>query len=466
MIQATTLDAYKLLHAGSLALSRAEQAGMRIDIEYCERKKAHLARKINFLKNEFKESDFYKHWKHVYGSATNIGSDPQLAHLLYDIKKLEPLKMTEKGGRGSTDEESLRMLGIPALIDLIDINKLTKLKDTYLDSFVREAIDGFIHPFFNLHLVRTYRSSSDHPNFQNIPKRDVFGRKTTRRAIFPRYGHLLMESDFSGIEVCIGEAYHKDPVMKKYIMDPTTDMHRDMAIQIFFIKNFDKKIPGHKTLRNAAKNGFVFPQFYGDYHVQCAYYLACQWGELTQGRWGPGEGIEVEKGVFLSDLLRSGGVRSYDDFVEHLKDIEKDFWGRRFRIYDKWKNRWWKQYQHDGYFDMLTGFRCSGLMSKKHVCNYPIQGSAFHCCLWSFIRVDQIAREEGWDTRLIGQIHDALVLDVHPDELEHVYWTIKRVAEEELTKAWRWINVPLEIETEICNVDEPWSEKYDYKIAA
>ena len=68
-------------------------------------------------------------------------------------------------------------------------------------------------------------------------------------------------------------------------------------------------------------------------------------------------------------------------------------------------------------------------------------------------------QEEKWDSRIIGQIHDAIILDVHPDELEHVKKVIHRVTCEDLPKAWKWIIVPLEIEIECCPVDKSWAEK-------
>jgi len=105
---------------------------------------------------------------------------------------------------------------------------------------------------------------------------------------------------------------------------------------------------------------------------------------------------------------------------------------------------------------MLTGFTCSGVMKKNEIFNYPIQGTAFHCLLLTFIMLDKVMREEKWDSRLIGQIHDSIVMDVHPDEKEHVESTAHRIVGEELPSKWKWINVPLEIEIDTYGVDQPW----------
>ena len=458
-INPKTEQAYNLLHNGVLALARAERQGIRVDVEYIQKKKLFLTKKIDHLENRFKESNFYKHWAHVTKSP-NINSNAQLGYFLYTTKKLKPVYFTDSG-KGSTDEEALKQLNIPELNQILEIRKLKKVRDTYLDAFEREQVNGYIHPVFNLHLVKTFRSSSDSPNFQNIPIRDTEAMKTCRQAIYPRPGHQLLEVDFSGIEVRIAACYHKDSMMLKYINNPASDMHKDMAEQIFKLK-IDKSISSHKLLRQAAKNGFVFPQFYGDYYKNCAVGLACEWGKLPQTKWKSGQGIELNKS-YLSDHLIEKGVKSFTEFESHIKEIEYDFWTNRFQEYQSWKNRWYNVYKKYGYIDLLTGFHCSGIMSKNDTINYPVQGAAFHCLLWCFIELDRIMIKENWKTRLIGQIHDSILLDVWPDELHKITRIVRRVLCEDLPKAWEWIIVPLDIDMDLCSVDGNWAEKEKYK---
>ncbi|HDY89499.1 MAG TPA: hypothetical protein ENH82_15475 [bacterium] len=455
-----TYEAYKLMHSGILAFARAEQQGIRVDTNYAENKKFHLTRKIDRLQTKLEQTNFYRRWAHITKTKPNINSNPQLAHYLYDVKKLEPARLTDSG-KGSTDEDSLTQLNIPELNDMLEIRKLRKVRDTYLDAFVREQVDGYVHPSFNLQLVRTYRSSSDRPNFQNIPIRDKEAMQACRKALYPRPGHQLLEVDYSGLEVRIIACYSQDPNLIRYTNNLASDIHADMAKQIFKLLNLNKSLPKHKTLRDAAKNGFIFPEFYGDYYKNCAKNLAYKWGELSQGRWKEGQGIKISE-VYLSDHLISKGINSYKQFENHIKDIEEDFKTNRFPDQFRWQNRWWKAYQKCGYIDMKTGFRCSDLMNKKQVSNTPIQGSAFHCLLWSFIRVDEIMREEKWNTRLIGQIHDSIILDVHPSELHHVAKIVRRVTCEELPKAWSWIIVPLSVDMELADVDKSWAEKEEF----
>lgn len=461
-----TEQAYDLLHRGILALSRTEQAGLRVDLEYIVRMKHHLTRKLDRLQKELEQTKFFHKWVATSRRGVNINSNAQLSKYLYGTMKLKPATTT-KTGQGSTNEEALRQLNKPELDMILEMRKLRKVRDTYLSGFEQETVNGYMHPFFNLHLVRSYRSSGSDPNFQNIPMRDRQAMQICRRAIYPRPGHQLLEIDYSSLEVRVSACYHRDPTMLRYIKNTATDMHRDMAKQIFLLDSFDRKIPAHDTLRKATKNGFVFPQFYGDYYEHCAEGL-CQWGELPRTTWKSGQGIEMPGGHsvnwHLADHMRTKGITSYKKFTRHLQEIEDDFWGNRFADYATWKDRWWRAYQKHGYIDMLTGFRCSGVMTRNEVINIPIQGSAFHCLLWAFISVDKVMREEHWKSRLIGQIHDSMLLDVHPEEIKHVTHTVQRITCEDLPKAWDWIIVPLEIEAEVCPVDGAWSEKESYPL--
>ncbi len=456
-----TRAAYQLFHNGTLALARAERSGIRIDIDQVEKEKAKLSRIISKLEERFKNSEFYKGWEKSSEKEINIYSNPQLSEYLYKVKKIKIKKQTATG-EGSTDREALKSLNIPALNDLLEIRKLKKIRDTYLESFLREQVNGYIHPVFNLHLVKTYRSSSNSPNLQNIPAHDEEATRICRKVLFARPDHLLLEVDFKSVEVIISASYNHDSGLIKYLKNPSSDMHTDLAREIFLIDKLDKNIESHKLLRQATKNGFVFPEFYGDYYLNCAENVAYHWCKLPMSIWKQGQGIQIEiegESIFLSDYLISKGIKSFNAFIEHLKRIEENFWNNRFPEFAEWKEQWWRIYQKRGYIDLLTGFRCSGVMRKNDVINYPIQGTAFHCLLWVLIEMDIIIKSEKLDSRIVGQIHDSILFDINPDELEHICLTIKKVACEWLPNTWDWIIVPLSIEMEVTGINESWAEK-------
>ncbi len=455
-------DAYKLFHDGILALGRAERQGIRIDLEYTNRKKNAVSRQIERLEKKFMDTAFFKDWQKNSKKSVNINSDKELGDYLYAIRKIMPKKLTESG-KGSTDEEALMSLGIPELEILIQRSKLMKNRDTYLEGFLREQTDGILHPFFNLHQVVTYRSSSSNPNFQNIPKRDKAVMKLVRDAIYPRKGNQLLEFDFGGIEVAVAACYHKDPNMIKYITDPHSDMHGDMAAQIFKITDFNRGREDHSTLRSAAKNGFVFPQFYGDYYKNNAENICGNWVNLPTGKWKDGIGFQFSDGTYISEHFRKNGIKSMEDFTNYIQEIEKHFWTKRFPDYAKWKDRHVEAYQKNGYATFYTGFSAQGVMSRNDVINYPVQGTAFHLLLWLFIQVDSEIQKRGLQTRLVGQIHDALVLDVYPPELDEIYDIIIHLGTIVIREVFPWILVPLELEAELCEIDGSWATKKKYK---
>lgn len=626
-INPKTKEAYELFMKGILALARAEQQGIRVDMPYVEHKKAFLTKKIDRLEDKFRETGFYKEWKSSTKGELNINSSVQLQNFLYKIKKYEPPKYTktstEENPKGSTDVEALHQLNIPELNLLLERDKLVRLRDVNLDGFAREQVDGYIHPFFNLHLVRTFRScvakgtlvlmflkspkeipieeikegdlvycfnddlnlairkvlwagktghrevirihyfvtekekgyldvtpehlirlidgtyekaqnlnrdygksqesdklpktlscswiedklkpgnhsvtkiewikkivdvydieveeynnffaneicvhnSANSPNFQNIPIHDEESAKICRGALYPRPGHQLMEIDYSGIEFRIMACYNKDKVMLKYIHDPKSDPHGDISKLIFKMEDiFDKKIPSHNVLRQASKNSFIFPELYGSYYKNCASNMCMKWLDLPKGRWKSGMGIELSsfpEPYFLSDYLISKGIKFFDSFVNHLEKVEDDF-RDKFEDHWKWMDLWYNRYLKNGYVDSYTGFRYGGVMKLENLINAPVQGSAFHCLLWSFIELDRIAQEEKWDSKLIGQIHDSIVIDVCPNELSHVAKVAKRVTCVDLPKAWSWITVPLDIEIGLSPIDGSWALKEKYKIS-
>jgi len=471
--QINTKAAYDLFHEGTLALAKAERQGICFDEKYATEEHAKLTKQIDKLERLVKKSQFYKEWQYASKSEVNINSDTQLADFLYNVKGHTPTSKT-KTGKGATNEDALSGLKIKEVDLILKMRKLKKIRDTYLGSFMRENNNGVIHPYFNLNLVSTYRSSSANPNFQNIPKRDKKAMEITRRCLIPRPGHQLAELDFSQLEVMIAACYHLDPTMLKYLITGK-DMHADIAKQVFFLGKFDKKNPAHSNLRKAAKNGFVFPQFYGDYFKPCAVNMGHKWGKLPMGIFKPKQGLEFDGNEHLSDHLMSNGINSMDDFISHIRKIEKHFWNKRFPVYRDWKEQQWDRYEKLGYLDSLTGFRYTNpskstgsTLGKNDAINYPVQGSAFHCLLWCFTRLSNLLEEGGFRSALVGQIHDAIVIDIHPEELEEVMGMARRVMTQELPNAFKWIIVPLRIEADLGPVDGSWAtlKPYNFLLAS
>lgn len=439
-------EAYNLLHEGALALAEIERTGMKVDVDYCRIQQKIISRHIDKLKRKLLESREGQIWRKKYGNKLNINSGEQLRYILFDELKIESLKSTQ-GGKQSVDDSILQFLKIPFTDQILRIRKLSKLRDTFLDGLIRHiSNDGLLHPFFNLHIVRTYRSSSDSPNFQNIPTRDSEMKKVIRRAFLPRKGRRFGGVDYSGAEVRTATIYHQDSNMVKYIGDKTTDMHRDMAMDCYLLRREEVT----DDIRFCAKGMFVFAEFYGDYYKNCANSL---WNAIDSMN------LVTKDGIPLREHLRDCGIKNYQKFEDHIRDVEDRFWNERFPDYAKWKERWYKDYLKRGYFDMLTGFRCSGIMSKNDVINYPVQGVAFHFLLWSLIQVVKWLKEQKLETLVVGQIHDEMTLDAVDSELITVLKKVKQIMCDDIRDYWNWINVPFDIDAKFAGVDESWYYK-------
>ena len=371
---------------------------------------------------------------------------------MYNELKIKPSKVTTKG-RASSGDEALTMINSNFTKKILSIRKLTKLKDTFLEGIINHAgVDGVLHPFFNLHLVKTFRSSADSPNFQNMPIRHPEMKKIIRRAFIPRLGCRFGGVDIAGAEIRAATFYHCDPNMIEYICDKTKDMHRDMAMDCYMLKQEDVT----DDSRYCAKNKFVFPQFYGDYYVNCANNL---WNAIDQMKL-----IRKTDSKPLKEYLKEQGIKSYSKFEKHIQDVEDRFWNERFLVYAKWKKSWYKRYLKKGYIDMLTGFRCSGVMSRNDVINYPVQGVSFHLLLWSLIQMVDWLEKEKYETKVIGQIHDEMTFDALDSELMGVLKKTKKVMCHDIREYWDFINVPLDIEAKFSGIDDSWYYKTKVEI--
>jgi len=442
-----TDQAIKLFHDGCLTLSEIEENGILIDLDYCKRQYKALTNKIRKLRKLISKEDVVKTWKRVYGKDFNINSNAQLAYIIFDYYKEPVIKETETGAP-AVDKEVLHKLSkkYRFLKYLEKLRKLLKARDTYLKNIIEETSDkGLLHPIFNLHTVVTFRSSSSNPNFQNIPIRDPYVKRVIRRAFIPREGHTFGGIDYGGSEVKIACCYHKDPVMMKYLKG-AGDMHRDVAADCY------KTTPDmvSKDMRYCGKNKFTFPQFYGDYYRNCAVGL---WEAIDD------MDLKMTDGTPVKEHLKKEGITCLDDFIEHVRNVEDIFWNKRFKVYAQWKEQWLEDYWKNGYFDMYTGFRCQGVMGKNDVINYPVQGASFHCLLWSLIRLHAWMKENKLKSKIVGQIHDEIVLDMYIPEAKDILLKAKEIMVNEIVKEWKWIIVPLEVDAAFCPPGKSWADK-------
>lgn len=456
-MKVSTKEAYELMHDGAKALAQVEHNGIRIDTEYLDRAIESTNKEILTIQAKLKNDKIYKVWRKTFIDRTRLGSREQLAKVLFDVLK-HPYPGGDDNrtstGRYRSDGSILESIKHPFVKDFIRVEKLKKSKTTYLEGIRKEVVNGFLHPVFNLHTVRTFRSSGSSPNFTNFPIRDPEYAKLIRTAFLPRENRLFVETDYSGIEVKIAACYHKDPVMLEYINDPTKDMHRDMAMECYLISPKEWKLidpKQAKQIRYCAKNMYVFPQFYGSYYIDC-----------TKALWEALDNLDLKgpNNISLKEHLASKGIKTRGacnpeskpkkgTLEYHIQQVERDFWGKRFKVYAEWKDKWYAKYLREGGFSSLTGFRENGLYKKNDVINHPVQGAAFHCLLWSTIQMQKYITKRKMKSLLIGEIHDSVVSDVTKSEIQEYLTVLKRIMTQDIRNHWKWLIVPLDIEVEI-----------------
>ena len=467
-------SAYKLFHDGLIALADAQLEGIPVDELYYQENYDKLGKRIQLIEKKILGSKEAKKFEAKTGNPLSLKKDissKDLRTLLFDIMKIKSIKKTDSG-LASVDKDVLDQIDTTFTRLIKKRRRLFKIRNTYLSQFIREVHNGKINPFFDLHIPRSFRSSSSNPNFQNIPVREEQAKALVRKGVVPSPAFKLVFADYGSMEVRIIACYTKDKKLISYINDPTTDMHRDKAMEIFKLN----KNQVTKTLRFYAKNQFVFPEFYGSWYVSCA-------GNL----WDSCIDLETNEGVPVKEHLKSKGIISPHDnkrisvkrwsgrkitmleqqynFENHIKKVEKKFW-HDFPQVKEWQEKSFESYVKKGYIETKFGHRRGGFLTKNQIVNTPIQATAFHCLLWAFTKLNDYSRANWVYTRLIGQIHDEIIWNMHPSEQAEVYAATEDFMSIKIRDRFDWIIVPLAIEVEETPIDGSWFFKKEIDIHA
>lgn len=440
------LEFFKFFMRGMVTLSKVQSGGLPMDKKQVEIAKAEVEAKRQEALNAILNSDDAKKYMQRYAAILNPNSPA-------DLKKLFVMNGTisEKDAEGkSFDVEYLESLNTPLSENILQMRKYAKIGKTFIKGYDREAMfdaptgSYLIRPFFNLSTgsggesggPRTYRSSADSPNFQNIPKRDKVMKHILRSLFIAPPGWKYMEADYKSLEVMVSASYHHDPSMLKYLQDPSSDMHRDTAADMYMRKPEEVT----KLERQSIKTGYVFSSFYGASYKHCAERM---WAKMPDT---------------AKENLAAHGIRNYAQFLDHVKTADSIFWNERFKVYNEWRNAEWQRYQKNGYVEGYMGCRCYGPMSFTECANRCIQGSGFHTLLQALgDDLDDFERL-GLQSRIIGQIHDAIVLLVKSEEQEIVEDILYKNGVVKVMHNFKWIAVPLVIEAEVSEDGGCWAE--------
>ena len=238
----------------------------------------------------------------------------------------------------------------------------------------------------------------------------------------------------------VSASYHHDPQMIHYLQNPSSDMHRDTACDMYIRKPEELT----KEERSSIKSGYVFSSFYGASYKSCALNM---WNNMPK--------------YTKEHLAKDCKITNYAKWEAHVKKGDDIFWNQRFKVYNAWRGTEWERYQKFGYVQSYTGFRCWGPMGYTEATNRCIQGSAFHILLKALTYDLQDIKKAGLQSVIIGQIHDAIIALVKEGEEDRLAQIVYHNGVERVSKEFPWICVPLVIEAEASAVGGSWAKMTD-----
>ncbi|MFL5344793.1 MAG: DNA polymerase I [Hyalangium sp.] len=348
-----------------------------------------------------------KHIHELAGGEFNVGSNPQLAQVLYEKLKLPVIKKGKTGP--STDQEVLEKLSeqhpLPGAI--LEYRSLSKLKSTYLDTLPGlVAKDGRIHTTYHQAATATGRLSSSDPNLQNIPVRTDLGREI-RRAFVAEPGHQLVSADYSQIELRLLAHIAEDPVLIDAFQHDE-DIHSRTAAEIFGTTP-DKVDREQRRVAKTVNFGIA----YG----------------LSPHGLSTRLGIHVEEARDIIEryFTRYAGIRRYlEETVNTARRtgyVETLFGRRRLMA------------------DLLSRNRQVAQAAERAAINMPIQGTAADLIKKAMLAVDEALKKEQLRTLMLLQVHDELLFEAPDAEVEQVKELARRCMSQVTT-----LKVPLKVD--------------------
>jgi len=399
-------------------LAEIESTGIIIDTPYLKDLSLELTKNLNTI-----EKEVYK----ISGNKFNLSSPKQLGELLFEKLDLDRKKSRKTKTGWSTDAVVLEKLESehPIVKMIIEHRTISKLLNTYVDALPQliEKETGRVHTDFNQAVTATGRLSSSNPNLQNIPVRTEFSRRI-RKAFLPQKDWKLLSADYSQIELRILTHLSGEQVLKNAYLR-NEDVH-SLTAKILFEKdtiNDDERRIG-KTIN--------FGVIYG----------------MGAQRFARSTGVSItEAKYFLSKFKeRYPAVFKFLEYQERLalsQGFVETLLGRR-RYFHFNKNGLGRLLGTPPDDIDLTTARRAGMEAQqlRAAANAPIQGSSADIIKVAMIQLHYVLREKGLAAKILLQVHDELVLEVDPKDLEETKLLVQSTMENAVK-----LSVPLIVET-------------------
>jgi DNA polymerase-1 len=385
-------------------LQKMEREGIAIDVNHLKQFSEQLEKESNELEKQIKT---------LADSEFNLDSPKQLGEVLFDKMKISAKAKKTKTGQYQTSEDALEQYknDHPIVGLILEYRQCKKLKSTYVDPLPALILkkDERVHTHFMQTVTATGRLSSNNPNLQNIPIRTEKGKEIRKAFVARNEDYTLMAADYSQIELRIIAALSEDKSMIE-AFNSGKDIHAATASNVFHVPIEEVT----REQRSAAK-AVNFGIIYG----QSAFGLSQNLG-ISRGE---------AKGIIDKYFEQFNTIKSYMDKVvndaRELGYVETVMKRRRYLPDINSANA------------IVRGF------AERNAVNAPIQGSAADIIKLAMIEVDKEMVNAKVKSKLLLQVHDELVFDVHQSEKELMQVLVKKAMENALK-----MTVPLDVEIE------------------
>lgn len=353
----------------------------------------------------------------------NVSSPRQVGELLFDQLKLDPkATRSPKTNQYSTDEATLQAIAHkdPIVDEILQFRAEKKLLSTYIDPFPQyvSSRTGRVHTTFNQDLTATGRLSSSNPNLQNIPIRTEMGREI-RKAFVPGTPEgFILSADYSQIELRVMAHLSCDAHLIKAFMDGV-DVHSATAAKIFKVSP-SEVTSEQRRIAKTANFGIIY----------------------GISSFGLSQRLNIsnrEAKTLIEDYFKA--FPAVQAFIQDTKAAAREnlyvqtILGRRRYLPD-----------------INSRNATARQLAERNAVNAPIQGTAADIIKLAMIRVAARLKTEGLRSRMVLQIHDELLFDALPDEIE----ALRALVVEEMENVFP-LTVPLSVE---CNYGKNWLEAH------
>lgn len=375
-----------------------QKEGVRVDKEGLKSYGEVLGNRIQVLEKEIYDEA---------GEEFNINSPKQLGIILFEKMNMPYKKKTKSGYSTAADVLDKLAPEYPFVKKILEYRQLAKLKSTYADglaAYISE--DGRIHGKFNQTITATGRISSTEPNLQNIPIRMELGRQI-RKVFIPKEGCVFLDADYSQIELRIMAHMSKDEkLIEAYNM--AEDIHRITASQVFGVP-FDEVTDLQRRNAKAVNFGIIY----------------------GISSFGLSQDLSISRKE-ASDYIEQY-FKTYPKIKGYIDSMVEDAKKTGYSLTMFNRRRPIPELKSSNFMQRSFGERVA--------MNAPIQGTAADIIKLAMIRVYDALKKGGYKSKLLLQIHDELLVETYPDEIEDV----KKIIEDGMKNAVK-LSVPLEID--------------------